>query len=67
MGLIDAIVADDRIDLKVSDLWNILYSTAEIGAEYQAVLKMLHMKDENGVSVFTKQQVEQFTKERVYK
>lgn len=46
MGLMDAFTAEDRITLKVSELWDMLYASAKIKAESETIRKMLLMKED---------------------
>lgn len=59
MGLMDAFTAEDRITLKVSELWDMLYASAKIKAESETLRKMLLMKEDK-LPLFTRSQIEQF-------
>lgn len=59
MGLMDAFTAEDRMELKVSDVWDVLYTAAKIKADYDNVYKMLIMR-KDGIHTFTREQIEQF-------
>ena len=59
MGLMDAFTAEDRVTLKVSELWDMLYASAKISAESETIRKMLLMK-KDGFHVFSRDQIEQF-------
>lgn len=59
MGLVDAFSAEDRMELKVSEVWNILYTAAKIKADCDTVYRMLTLK-KDGIRTFTREQIEQF-------
>lgn len=59
MGLMDAFTAEDRITLKVSELWDMLYASAKIKAEGETIRKMLLMKEDK-LPLFSRSQIEQF-------
>lgn len=59
MGLVDAFTAEERVELKVSEVWNVLYTAAKIKADYDAIIKMLTMKD-GKEPIFLRDQIEHF-------